>query len=172
MRGQRRGAFDIAGAERTRDRRRHAAAHGAARHRHGQHHDGKHQRHRGQRLDAEAADIGGLGDHHAGAGGQRDDVGPGQPQQRLRIGPSSSAFFAGGGGAGSGRSSSRREFRRRRYRTFLLPARGLGWPRRGCFLAWQAAIPRAKGATGTGAIAGGPRPPPLGRSGGQLTGNS
>ena len=68
MRRQRRGALVIAGAERARDRRRHAAAHRAARHGHGQDHEGKHQRHRGQRLDAEPADIGGLRDHHAGAG--------------------------------------------------------------------------------------------------------
>ena len=64
----------VAGAERARDRRRHAAAHGAARHRHGQDHERKHQRHRRQRFDAEPADIGGLGDHHAGAGAERDDI--------------------------------------------------------------------------------------------------
>ena len=84
MRGQRRSAVDVAGAERTRDRRRHAAAHRAARHGHGQDHDRKHQRHRGQRFHAQPADIGGLRDHDAGAGGQRDHVRPGQPQQRAQ----------------------------------------------------------------------------------------
>ena len=77
----------IAGAERARDRRRHAAAHRAARHGHGQDHERKHQRHRRQRLDAEPADIGGLGDHHAGAGAERDDVRPGEPQQRAQDRP-------------------------------------------------------------------------------------
>ena len=84
MRRQRRGAFDVAGAERARDRRCHAAAHRAARHRHGQDHERKHQRHRRQRFDAEPADIGGLGDHHAGARAERDHVRPGEPQQRAQ----------------------------------------------------------------------------------------
>ena len=87
MRGQRRCAVGVAGAERARDRRRHAAAHRAARHRHGQDHERKHQRHRRQRFDAEPADIGGLGDHHAGAGAERDHVRPGQPQQRAQDRP-------------------------------------------------------------------------------------
>ena len=87
MRSQRRGALAIAGAERARDRGRHAAAHRAARHRHGQDHAGKHQRHRGERLDAEPADIGGLRNDDAGAGGERDDVGPGEPQQRAQDRP-------------------------------------------------------------------------------------
>ena len=81
---QRIGARDVAGAERARDRRRYAAAHRAARHRHGQDHERKHQRHRRQQLDAEPADIGGLGDHHAGARAERDHVRPCQPQQRAQ----------------------------------------------------------------------------------------
>ena len=82
MGGQRRGAIDIAGAKRAGNGGCDPAAHGAARHRHGQHHAGKHQRHRGQRFDAEPADVGGLGYHHTGAGRQCNDVGPGEPQQR------------------------------------------------------------------------------------------
>ena len=35
-------------------------------------------------FDAEPADIGGLGDHHAGAGAERDHVRPRQPQQRAQ----------------------------------------------------------------------------------------
>ena len=82
MRSQRRGAVLVAGAERARDGRGHAAAHRAARHGHGQDHERKHQRHRRQRFDAEPADIGGLGDHDAGGGAECHDVGPGEPQQR------------------------------------------------------------------------------------------
>jgi len=78
------GAFLVAGAERTGDRRRHAAAHGAPRHGHGQDHERKHQRHRRQRLGAEPADVGGLGDGDAGAGAERDDVRPCEPQQRAQ----------------------------------------------------------------------------------------
>jgi hypothetical protein len=84
VRGQRRCAVDIARTERARDRRRDAAAHRAARHGHGQDHERKHQRHRRQRLHAKPADIGGLRDHHAGPRAERDDVGPGQPQQRAQ----------------------------------------------------------------------------------------
>ena len=87
MRRQRRCAIGVAGAERARNRRRHAAAHRAARHGHGQDHERKHQRHRRQRFDAEPADIGGLGDHHAGAGAERDHVRPCQPQQRAQDRP-------------------------------------------------------------------------------------
>ena len=125
VRGQRRGAVDIAGTERARDRRRHAAAHRAARHRHGQDHEGKHQRHRRQRLDAEPADIGGLGDHHAGAGAERDDVRPGQPQQRAqdRAVEQRIPRRRGRAAEAEARRLRRREFRRRRYRTFRLPGR-------------------------------------------------
>jgi len=84
MRRQCGGALVVAGAERPRDRRRYAAAHRAARHGHGQDHERKHQRHRRQRLDTEPADIGGLGDDHAGAGAERDDVRPCQPQKRAQ----------------------------------------------------------------------------------------
>ena len=129
MRGQRRGAVAVAGADRARDGGGHAAAHRAARHRHGQDHERKHQRHRRQRLDAEPADIGGLGDHHAGAGGQRDHIGPGQPQQRAQDRAVEQRVlrrrcFGGGGGV----RPRRREFRRRRDRTFRVP-RARTWSR-------------------------------------------
>ena len=87
MRGERAGALAVACAERPRDGRRHGAAHGTARHGHGQDHCRKHQRHRRQRLDAEPADIGGLRDHHAGAGRQRDHVRPGEAEQRAQNRP-------------------------------------------------------------------------------------
>ena len=84
---ERAGAFAIAGAERTCDGRRHGTAHGTARHGHGQDHCRKHQRHRGQRFHAETSDIGGLRDHHASTGGQRDHVRPGEAEQRTQDRP-------------------------------------------------------------------------------------
>ena len=79
---QRRRAVAVAGAERAADRRRNAAAHGARRHHLRQHHEGEHQRDRGQRFDAETADIGGFGDRHQGGAEHRDDIGKRQLQQR------------------------------------------------------------------------------------------
>ncbi len=78
------GVLAAAGAERARNRRRHAAAHGAGRHHLHQHDAGKHQRDAGQRVGAELADeIGfdqaGGGLHHGG-----DDVRDRQPQQGRR----------------------------------------------------------------------------------------
>ena len=87
MRGERAGALAIAGAERSRNGGGYRTAHGAAGHRHGQDHCRKHQRHCGQRLDAEPADIGGLRDHHTGAGRQRDHVRPGEAEQRAQNRP-------------------------------------------------------------------------------------
>jgi hypothetical protein len=84
MRGERRGAIDISGTECPRDRGCHAATHRPARHGHGQNHAGKHQRHRSQRLDAEPADVGCLGDHHTGACAKRNHVGPCKPYQRAQ----------------------------------------------------------------------------------------
>ena len=106
MRGERRGALLVAGAERTRNRGSDAAAHRAARHGHGEDHAGKHQRHRRQRLDAEPADIGGLRNDDAGAGRERDDVRPGEPQQRAQDRPVEQRIL--------------RRRRRWRQRTFVL----------------------------------------------------
>ncbi len=135
MRGQRAGALLVTGAERPRDRRRHAAAHGATRHRHGQDHERKHQRHRRQQLGAEPADIGGFRDDHAGTRAERNDIRPCEPQQRAQ------------NRAVDQRVSCRRRDRTKRKRLFVgygnfseadigqfgLPARLM--PRRGCFLA-------------------------------------
>ena len=112
MRGERSGAFAIAGAERTCDGRRHGTAHGTARHGHGQDHCRKHQRHRGQRFHAKTPDIGGLRDHHASAGGQRDHVRPGEAEQRAQDRPVGQRAPYGA--------------RWRRQRTFFLIDRDLG----------------------------------------------
>jgi len=81
VQGQRRRAVAVVGAERAADRRRDPAAHGARRHHLGQHHERKYQRDRGQRFDAEPADIGGFGDRHQGGSDHGDDVGKRQLQQ-------------------------------------------------------------------------------------------
>ena len=173
MRRQRRGAIDIAGAERAGDGGGHATAHGAAGHGHGQDHGREHQRHRGQQFHAQPANIGGLGDHHAGARGERNHVRPGEPHSVRRIGPSTNAFFAGAAGGGSGVRPRLREFRQRRGRTFLLPARGFG-PAARCFLARPGMIPRAPGARGACWIAGRARAlsERKAQPGSHLTGNS
>ena len=177
MRGQRRGAVDIAGAERTRNRRGHAAAHGAARHGHGQDHDREHQRHRGQQFHAQA------GRYRRSRRSRRRC----RRSARSRSARPATAACAGSGrrptrsstalpAAEAGVPSRRREFRQRRDRTFLLPARGFGSTAR-CFLARRGAIPRAPGAMGACGIVlqGRAPPPPLereARPGGHFTGNS
>ncbi len=74
MQRQRRRAVVVACAERACDRRRDAAAHRAAGHRHRHHDEREHQRHRRERLGAEPADIGGLGDHHGHACAERKRI--------------------------------------------------------------------------------------------------
>ena len=72
----------VAGAERAADRGGNPAAHGARRHHLRQHGERKHQRDRGQRLDAEPADIGGFGHRDQRGAEHRDRVGKREPQQR------------------------------------------------------------------------------------------
>ncbi len=82
MQRQRRGAVAVAGAERAADGGRDAAAHRARRHHLRQHHERKHQRDPGQRLGAEPADIGGLGDRNQRGAEHRDRIGQRELQQR------------------------------------------------------------------------------------------
>ena len=81
MQRQRRGAVAIAGAERAADRGGNAAAHRARRHHLRQHHERKHQRDAGQRLGAEPADIGGLGNRNQRGAEHRDRIGDRELQQ-------------------------------------------------------------------------------------------
>ena len=81
MHRQRGRASVVARAERTRDRRGHAAAHRAAGHRHRHHDEREHQRHRRERFGAEAADVRCLGDHHGHAGAERKRIGRRKLQQ-------------------------------------------------------------------------------------------
>ena len=76
------GALAVSRAERAGDGGGDAAAHRARRHHLRQHHEGKHQRDAGERFDAEAADIGGLGHGDQRGAEHRDRIGQGELQQR------------------------------------------------------------------------------------------
>ena len=74
-------------AHRAAHRGRDRAAHRAARHRLHQHHEREHHRHRGQRVAAERADVGRLGDAHRGGRHHRHHVGQRQRQHHRQHRP-------------------------------------------------------------------------------------
>ena len=106
MQRQRRRAVAIAGADRPADRGGNAAAHRARRHHLRQHHEGKHQRDAGERLGAEPADIGGLGDRNQRRADHGDRIGQRELQQRRQDRRGEQAVDRRGRNRGGGRMSS------------------------------------------------------------------
>ncbi len=88
-------------AERARERRGHAAAHGAGGEHLHQHHQRKDERQAGERRGAQAPDVVGVGDRHRGLKERERRPGRGEARERRDDGVVEKALRAGGAHAPS-----------------------------------------------------------------------